>query len=457
MPGIIILIIVLGGVIGFFTVFLIRSILLPKRVATLANLIKQGRSGPAIRIAKHLISKDTRNQDAHYFLGLAYLNENKPELALMEMKTVNQIGRFDGYAKEVPFRKQSAELFARFNQVEESLKEYLLLIKLEPYEANHYFKAGELFEQRNSTEKALNYYRKAVEIAPGHAEAHYKLGYLLYRSKKPVEAKAEFETTLKYQSENYKAHFYLGRILKESHDYVAALVSFEKAQRDPEFKVKALVERGGCYMNMNNFDRAISELERALKLSENPNAPESLYGRYFLGVCYEKTRQIDKAIEQWEKIYAKKPAFRDVAEKLSHYQELQTDDRMKDYLTSSKNQFIEICKAVTEQMELSIRDTEEITNGCQFVAVEPDSGKWRNTKKMPRLIQFLRVPEIITDSTVRALHEEMRKQGIARGIIVTSSTFSKLAIDYAETRPINLYNKDQLKNFLKKIQLNGKT
>jgi tetratricopeptide (TPR) repeat protein len=44
-------------------------------------------------------------------------------------------------------------------------------------------------------------------------------------------------------------------------------------------KVKALVERGGCYMSMNSFDKAIPELERAIKLATNDSAAEVLYGQ----------------------------------------------------------------------------------------------------------------------------------------------------------------------------------
>src|SRR5690606_5425494 len=122
----------------------------------------------------------------------------------------------------------------------------------------------------------------------------------LYRAKKPIEAKLEFETSLKLRPDNYAAYFYMGRLLKENHDYLGALLAFEKAQKDPEQKIRALVERGGCYMSMGNYDRAISELERAVKLAADDSLNEALYGRYFLAICYERMRMLDRAVEQWE-------------------------------------------------------------------------------------------------------------------------------------------------------------
>jgi len=221
-------------------------------------------------------------------LGKAYLAENKSELALMEFKMVNQIGVFGPHIPENEFRKTIAQLFVKYNQIEEALKEYLLLIKMEAYQADHYYWAGKLFAERHRSDMAMNYLRKAVELNPRHDKAHYELGLLLYREKKPVEAKAELEAALKLQGDNPQAYYLLGKLQKEAHDYVAALLSFEKAQRDNDLKVKALVERGGCYMSMNAIDKAIPELERAIKAATDESSSETLYARYFLAMCYEK-------------------------------------------------------------------------------------------------------------------------------------------------------------------------
>ncbi len=452
MPTIIILIIFFGLAIAFLAYFIIKSIISPKKTSSMITLLKQGKYNASGKIAKQIIAKEPKNTDAHYCLGLSYAAEGKSELGLMEFKTVNQIGIFTKYCTEKVFRLKIAELYLRYDQPEEALKEYLLLIKLNPDEGEYYFKVGELFESRNKSDKAINYYRKALQLDGRNATAHYKLGHILYRNKKPVEAKAELELSVKLQPENYIAYFTLGKILKENHDYVAALVALEKAQREPTNKVKALVERGGCYMSMNNFEKAQSELERAVKLAENPAAPETLYGRYFLAACYEKVRNLDKAIEQWEQIYQKKPSFRDVAEKLSNYQELRTDDRIKDFVTANVKEFMAICQAMTVEMDLISQDINEIANGCQVIAIEGQS-KWRAAKKMPKCLWFLRTPERVSETIVRSMQDYMKKQNINRGLIFSSSDFSRKAVEYAQNRPIDLQDKEKLQEILKKIKL----
>ncbi len=451
MGNIVILIIIVGTAIGALTFFLIRVVLHPRAMEGLAALFKHGKNQQVIKRAKQFLVKDSRNVDAHYFLGRAYLAEDKPELALMEFKIINQLGQFTTLCREVPFRKQAAELFHKFNQDDEALKEYLLLIKKEPGKEDYYYNAGSLFEARNMSDKAFLYYRKSIELNKEHPGAHQGLGILLSKQKKPLEAKAELEIALKYDPENYKTHYYMGRLLKEMYDYSGALRSFEKAQRDPEIKVKALIESGTSYMSMNNLDRAISTLERAENLIAGNSTIEILYCRYCLSLCYERKRDLDKAIQHWEYIYSIKPTFRDVAKKLSQYQELRTDDSMKDYMTSANEGFLEICKGIIRTLKFEVRDTKAIKNGCQITAVEAEKN-WKTPRRMPCLFMFLRVTDAIDEYTVRNFLEEMKKSRILRGIILTSSKFTPKAVRYADTRPVDLVQNDKLSSILKKVK-----
>ena len=42
----------------------------------------------------------------------------------------------------------------------------------------------------------------------------------------------------------------------------------------------------------------------------------------------------------------------------------------------------------------------------------------------------------------------MKKQSIIRGIVVTSSGFTRTALEFAESRPIELIGKEKLEQFL---------
>jgi tetratricopeptide (TPR) repeat protein len=168
---------------------------------------------------------------------------------------------------------------------------------------------------------AENYFKKAISLNTKDPRFYVELGTLLYLSKKTREASATLEEALKLDPNNLTAQFYMGKVLKDSKEYSASLPYFEKASRDQEFKVRALVETGSCYMSLKMIDKAIPELDRAVKISGNDAETDCLYARYFLGLCYEKKQDLPTAVAQWEKIYAIKKNFRDVGEKLVQYQD----------------------------------------------------------------------------------------------------------------------------------------
>lgn len=436
--------------------FLFTQVLLPQKISTIQKLLRQGKYSQAVRIAQKMVNRDSRNSEAHYLLGMAYLQLNKPELALVELKTVNQLGIFTGVIDEIEFRKRIAELYLQFDQDEEALKEYILLIKARPHEAEYYFRAGQLFEKHSKTDQAHKYFRKTVEIDPTHSQAHLHLGMLLYRAKRDNEARGELEIALKFAPDNYEAAFYIGRILKDNKDFNGALAYFERSLKAPELRLKSLIERGICFLQLENLDRAIPEFERAIKQENTENLNEILHARYFLAYCYEKQRMFDDAIEQWEKIDAVKPNFKDVSEKLNLYADLRSDDKIKDYMTCSNAEFLQICTNLTVAQGLKVKEATEIPNGVQVIAIESDSEQWRNVKRMPKIIQYHRISENIDDNVLRPLADALQRMQGNRVVVVTNTGFTRSAYNYAENRPFTLIPKDGLVNLLKKVSWNRK-
>lgn len=450
----IILFSLLGFAVTVLLFFVIKTTIAPKRIEGIQKYIDQGKNSTAIKIAKSMISKDPRNYKAHYYLGKAYLADNKPELAFMEYKVVNQSAIFDKDVPEVGFRKQMAQLYYKFNQIDESLKEYLLLTKLEPNNGDNFYNAGKLFEERGKTEQALVQYKKAIKLDPKHVKAHAALGLLYYRTKQFAEAKQEIDLAIRLSPDTYSTYYYLGKIYKENKNFPAAVNAFEKSLRDPQFKQKSLIERGNCFMAVHSVDKAINEYDRAVKATTNESSQETLYARYFLACCYEKIRNIDLALHQWEKIYQQNHSFRDVATKLAEYKDLQANDNMKEYLTSNTDGFLEICKKIAlSGFNLTIRDIEAVKHGCKCIATEAKNENWMSVRQQVTLIHFYRDTEIIEESILRSLLEELKRQNYSKCIICTSASFSRSALTFAENRPFELINKEKLEKILEGISL----
>ena len=432
---------------------LIRSIISPKKTASIERYINAGKYATAIKRAKAIIAKNPRDTKARYLLGKAYLADGKAELALVEFKSIGK-ANFESKALEKEFRSLTAQLYERFQQHTEALVEYALLIKLDPRNGDYHYAIGQLFEQGNKTEQAIFHYRQAIALNSKHAAAHAALGLLLFRNKMMTEAKQEITTALSLEPDNTTALYYQGKLLRETKEYAQALMAFEKAARNADLRQKCFTERGLCYMDANSLEKAAFEFERALKLTTSKNShPDTLRLRYAAAVCYEKMRDLDHAIEQWEAIHAVSPKFKDVGEKLTQYRDLRSNDYMKEYLTVSAEPFQKLCKAITEQaFALSVQTQKEIKQGCAIIALEDNSEKWMNVRKQPKLFVYSRDSDIIGDSFLRTLHEQMKTQGLVRAVVITSSGFSRAALAFAENRPIELIDKDKLESMLKTLK-----
>ena len=200
-----------------------------------------------------------------------------------------------------------------------------------------------------------------------------------------------------------------------------------------------------------SIDNAITEFSHAVKCSKDEGSSETLYARYFLAACYEKARKIDLALEQWEKIFTRNHSFKDVSAKLSEYRDLQSNDSLKEYLTCSTEEFLEICKKVSlSEYSLSATTAESTKYGCKILATEKKSDNWMSVRQQLFLTEFHRDADPVGDEVVRQVLDEVKKHNYAKGMVFSSSGFTRSATSVAENRPVELVGKDQLEKVLTK-------
>ena len=447
----IIIIAIAAVVIISLIIVILKTIVSPKKIDAIPRLIKQGKTQNAIKIAKQLIAKDQKNYLAHYYLGKAYIKENRTELAVIEYKNVNDNALFGEGINELTFRSEYSQLLLKYNQQNEALKNFLLLTKLDPQNAENFYQVGRIYEDQNRYDLALGFMQKCAMLDKRHAKAHAEIGLMLYRTKQFNEAKKEIDMAIKLSPETYTSYYYLGKILKDAKDLQGAIKSFEKAQRDPELKQKAIIEHGSCYMIAGRIDNALVDFQRAIELDKEGTQAETLYARYFLAACYEKSRKIDKAIEQWEAIYKRNKSFRDVSAKLSEYKDLQANDYLKDYLTCSNEEFPYICKnAVIKGLGLQVLSCDQKKWGCQITGVNKSDESWMAVRKQVVFIRFYREPEPVEEAQSHEALDEMKTLNSVKSFLFSSSGFNTAAKRYAENRPVELIEKQKLEALLSK-------
>jgi tetratricopeptide (TPR) repeat protein len=370
---------------------------------------------------------------------------------VVEYRYITNTGNFTSLATQRKVRKKLAEEYLKLGQIDESQKEYILLSKLEPQNYENYYHIADLFERRNYSDSALANYNKAVTYNPKHTESYMRMGRLLFKKQLPNDAKKAFMEAIKYDPENTPSHYYLGKIARAGGDTQTALAHFEKALRDKDLKQRVLLERANIFVVKGDLVRAVPELERAMGLGEK-DVPAMLGIRYLLARCYEINKDLMKAIEQWERIYAVRPKYRDVAEKLTLYSSLRADDKMKDFLTASQESFKNTTALIVKSMGLAVQDVFLINQDLVEIYALETQSRWRNAKKASIIVRLYRSPEPVSYDDIRGLYDQMRKVGAMRSICIVASQFTKSAAEFAQIRPIDLVDKEKFSKILHSIK-----
>jgi tetratricopeptide (TPR) repeat protein len=442
----------LGAGVVAVAIFAVKRMVGPRRTAALEHALESGNSKLLMRHAKTLLARNERNVDAHWYLGEAYRLEGKPELAVVEYRYISNSARYTVSANEKKVREALARTYLALGQLDESQKEFILLSKREPENHEFVYQIARLFEERNFTDSAFSNYKKVIAINPKHGPSYVRIGVIYYHRKQLNEARTALMTALRYEPQNAAPHYYLGKISRAAGDPATALAHFEKALKDPDLKQRALYERGYIFVTRGELKQAVDELERAASAGDGDLAV-SLAIHHLVAQCYEANKDIVHAVEHWEKINDKNPRYKDVAEKLATYGDIRSDDKLKDFLIAPQQKFQEYSTKIVESMGLAVQDVlMKNQDLIELHALETQS-KWRNQKKAPSIIKVYRSIDPIGYDTIRALYDQMRRMNANRSICIAASKFTRTALEFAQIRPIELIDKDELTRILQSINM----
>jgi len=435
---------------SIIVLYIVYTFVLPKKMEDILKMIESGQTKLAIKKLNELLEKDDRNVYAHYLLAEAYFKEENFQYSIVEYRQVLKFARFDERMKESEIRSRLAKLYINREMVEDAKKEYLILTKIDPDNFENYFELGKIYFNAGTLDKAIPFFKKTISCNANHEQSYYFLGQIHYRSNAFVDARQMFINAIKLDPTNYKSHYFLGLVLRQQNDYDWAIKEFEISQKSEDLRVKSFLAKGSCYMEKGQLPKAVMEFQRGLKFARRGSETE-VNLRYFLADSQEKMRDIHSAISNWEKIVEVNANFRDVQEKLKNYSEFRQDDRIKDFLIAGLAQFEHVCRKLVEAMGHNIMDVEIVNDtDIEIIGTETE-GKWRNTRQTNRIIRIIRTTDTIQDRLLRRLYESMKLKNATRIIVITTGDFSQSAVDFANTRPIELMGKAQLVELLRKI------
>jgi tetratricopeptide (TPR) repeat protein len=163
--------------------------LLKGRVKLLTYLNKE-----AVSELQAAIGADPNSEDAHFYLGYAYINGNNVADAQTEFETVLKINPQNAYAHDVlsvlkgnskTITSQNKEAMVHFNTAEkffvagkhvEAIEEYKLAIREDPKFTKAHTYMGDSYLNLGQRDEAIRCYQKAIELDPKDRQAHRFLG-----------------------------------------------------------------------------------------------------------------------------------------------------------------------------------------------------------------------------------------------------------------------------------------
>jgi tetratricopeptide (TPR) repeat protein len=445
-----ILIFVFTVFLSIFGYYIFSAYIFPRKIEEIAQMIEMGKTRLAIKKLTELLEKDDRNPLAHFLLAEAYLKENNIQYAILEYRQVLKLGRFDEKVDEVVIRSKLAKIHLDRGDTEEAKKEFLILTKISPEKHENYYQLGVIYFNTGAVEKAGNYFKKSIQLYNKLDMAYYYLGQIQYKMNNLTDAKQSFIEAIKIEQANYRAHYFLGLVLRQTGDHEWAIKEFEIAQKSDDIKIKCFLAKGTCYLERDMHPKAIIEFERGLKFAKRGSDTE-LNLRYYLASSQESIRDLQGAIANWEQIAAVNKGFRDVQEKLKTYAEFRQDDRVKDFMIAGLSQFEHDSRKIVEAMGLSAMDVDIISDTEIEIVAADNEAKWRNARMSNKVVRIMRTTDSVQDKLLRKLHESMKQKNANRIIIISAGDYNQSAVEFANTRPIELLGKSDLVRLLKNI------
>jgi len=184
-------------------------------------------------------------------------------------------------------------LWSKQNQCVLDVYKEILALNAESAEAD--MLAGEALDETGDDAGATEQFRAAVRSNPKEPNVHFGLGYLLWNQNHYSEAATEFQAELENDPNHLQARAYLGDSYVHLNDYAKALPELEKAAAGPSSALVHL-DLGIVYGEQGRKDEAINELQKAIALNPKDVAPH-----WRLAKLYQSTGRKEEAKAEFAK------------------------------------------------------------------------------------------------------------------------------------------------------------
>ena len=381
-----------------------------------------------IRDCTKKLSHDPYNTQALLPLADLYFSENLWDKAVTLYNTLVDLSATHPDVDPALVTLRHGICCVKLKRIPEALKSLVTAYKLksDSFEVNFYL--AQACYANNDFEKAIPCYRKAYAINPEASGITEPLGMAMYKAKKYRDCLPVLRKALNDDPQNKECLFAMADAMQEC------------GAGDKALKV---------FVHLRPL--AAQDYEIGLKLKDIPTET-FLELNYRLAQCYFSTNKISQGLTCLTTINNTVPNYKDVASLISRYKELNQNTNLQLYLTSGTSDFVVLCRNLVSKYYahsvVKISDVEVQQDSVEILC-EVETPKWEDIE----LFRFYRTTGAVGELFMRDFHAKLKDKKVDRGFCFTPGTFSEEAHKYVEGRPIDLVEKAQLMQLLKKITL----
>ncbi|MFC1743048.1 protein kinase [Candidatus Riflebacteria bacterium] len=243
----------------------------------------------------------------------------------------------------------NAEIKQRGRVFEDAIKFLSLAILLKP-DASFIGMRGEIFFETNRINEAIDDFNRAIKLTPDSDELYYKRGKAFHRS-------GQFQN---------------------------AILDFERALSNRK-EVAIFQERADCYLQMNKFAEAISDLNEAKNLK--PKDPENFR---LLGNAHIVKGDMEKAISFFNQGLEVAPDFYPLYLERGSIltKKLKYDLALKDFTKAKKlaPKSPEVFENLGNFFEIQGNLVQAVFNHDQAILLEPNSRRYQNRARLNNIL-----------------------------------------------------------------------
>lgn len=233
----------------------------------------------------------------YYSRGNAYYAIKKDSLSLLDFQEVikldSTVGSYYAGAANAAYSLKrytdAAKWYQKSIQLADTSKKVM---------SARYYLLGQTFFKQLKYEDALTAYKTSLQVNPSYGSAQWGTAAVYYNQKKWTDAAREYGKAINLytiDTASLRQLYYLrGKSYNESKELNKALADLESALKiNPNYR-DALWERASIFYQQKKYKEAIPDYSKAIELYKGDNASlDDLY--YYRGYCYIKTKDTASA------------------------------------------------------------------------------------------------------------------------------------------------------------------